>query len=157
MKLYLVQHGEATSEEINKEKPLTEKGISDVKKIAAFLRDSGISLNTVFHSTKLRAKQSAKILVDILNPGCKVVEKDSLSPNDPVENIYGEILKRTDALMMVGHLPFLSKLASRLILYSEEKSMIRFKQGGIAQLERDEKGSWEIGWFITPDLLREKS
>ncbi|HUU50527.1 MAG TPA: phosphohistidine phosphatase SixA [Nitrospinota bacterium] len=157
MKLYLVQHGEATTEEINKEKPLTKKGISDVNKIATFLRDAGISVNSIFHSTKLRAKESAKILADILNPECQVIEKNSLSPNDSVENIYAEILERTDDLMIVGHLPFLSKLVSKLILYSEDKSIIRFRQGGIARLERNDTGSWEIDWFITPDLLREES
>ena len=41
MKLYLIQHGEATSEQENFFRPLTGKGAEDVKKTASFLAKIG--------------------------------------------------------------------------------------------------------------------
>jgi phosphohistidine phosphatase len=152
MELYLIQHGEAVSEEINPERPLSEKGISDVKKVAAFLKQAGININTIFHSSKRRAHQTAQLLADTLNPKSNVLQKEGLTPNDPIDNIYREILKRDEDLMIVGHLPFLAKLAGRLLLDSEDKNIIEFKQGS-ALLLSGRENSWKVKWFITPDLV----
>ena len=154
MKLYLVQHGEASPEETDPERPLSDKGRSDTSKAAAFLREAGISVETILHSTKLRAEQTARILADTLDQRCDVVKRDFLSPNDPLDNILDEISRRDDDLMIVGHLPFLDRLTSRLILGSEEKSIVRFRQGGVLFLERGEERSWRITGFIVPDLLQ---
>jgi phosphohistidine phosphatase len=152
MELYLVQHGEAISEEVNPERPLSEKGILDIKKVAAFLKQAGININTIFHSSKRRAHQTAQILAQDLNPKCNVSQKEGLSPNDPVENIYREILKRDEDLMIVGHLPFLARLAGKLLLDSEDKNIIEFKQGSVL-LVSGNANSWKVKWFITPDLV----
>ena len=82
------------------------------------------------------------------------MKRDFLSPNDPLDNILDEISRRDDDLMIVGHLPFLDRLTSRLILGSEEKSIVRFRQGGVLFLERGEERSWRITGFIVPDLLQ---
>ncbi len=37
MKVYLVQHGEAESKEVNPQRPLTEQGMRDVQRIAEAL------------------------------------------------------------------------------------------------------------------------
>jgi hypothetical protein len=36
MRVYLVQHGEAVAKDVDAERPLTEKGAEDVKKVAEF-------------------------------------------------------------------------------------------------------------------------
>ena len=152
MELYLVQHGEAVSEEINPERSLSEKGISDVKKAAAFLKQAGININTIFHSSKRRACQTAQILAETLNPKCNVLQREGLTPNDPIDGIFREILKRDEDLMIVGHLPFLARLAGKLLLDSEDKNIIEFKQGSML-LVSGSANSWKVKWFITPDLV----
>jgi len=151
MQLYLVQHGEAVSEEVNPERPLSEKGISDVKKVATFLKQAGININTIFHSSKRRACQTAQMLTKDLNPKCNILQREGLAPNDSIDGILREILERDEDLMIVGHLPFLAKLAGKLLLDSEDKNIIEFKQGSVLLLSGS-ANNWKVKWFITPDL-----
>ena len=72
MRLYLVQHGEAMSKDENPERPLTAKGRKNVTKTAKFLKKKGIRVRKIFHSTKLRAKQTAQIIASLL--GCELQE-----------------------------------------------------------------------------------
>lgn len=153
MKLYLVQHGEAEPKEVNPERPLSEKGISDVKKIATLLKNTEFEIGTIFHSGKRRAQETARIIVDVANLQCSITRKDKFSPNDSVEGIVKEIAETKDDLMIIGHLPFLAKLASRLLSGQEEVCAVKFSQGGILCLERMENDSWQIDWFIIPQLL----
>lgn len=153
MRLYLVQHGEFEAKEVNPERPLTEKGISDVNKIAAFLKETNFKIDTIFHSGERRAQETAKIIVDVVNPQCNIARRDGLSPNDLIEPIVKEIAERKEDLMIVGHLPFLAKLASRLLIGQEEKATVKFCQGGVVCLEKIKGDSWQISWFIIPQLL----
>lgn len=55
-------------------------------------------------------------------------------------------------LMIVGHLPHLSRLASLVILGNIENEIIRFKMGGAVCLsESDNK--WLIDWALVPELI----
>ena len=153
MKLYLIQHGEAETKEVNPERPLTEKGVSDVKKVVTFLKNTDFEINTIFHSGKRRTQETARRFIDIASIPCSITKKDNLSPNDSIESIVEEITERKDDLMIVGHLPFLTKLASRLLSGQEKICTVKFSQGGVLCLERIEDGSWQINWFIIPQLL----
>lgn len=63
MRIYLVQHGESKSEEIDPERRLTESGSRDVQEIADFLRTSdALEVNEIWHSGKVRAQQTAELL-----------------------------------------------------------------------------------------------
>ncbi|MBI5966439.1 MAG: phosphohistidine phosphatase SixA [Deltaproteobacteria bacterium] len=154
MKLYLVQHGEATTEEVDPSRPLTAKGRLDVKKIASFLKGSPMGPVPIHHSGKTRARQTAEIIAVHLGPECRVQEKDSLAPNDPVQGLAKEVSEMTGDLMIVGHLPFLGKLASSLLAGSESKNLVAFRQGGVVCLQRNEEKGWQVAWMVTPDLLK---
>ena len=153
MKLYLIQHGEAASEEENPSRPLTEKGTEDVKKTASFLAKIGPGPLSIRHSSKLRARQTAQILAGSLGPGCEVREVENLSPQDPVQNLAGELNEATGDLMLVGHLPHLGKLASILLTGSESRNPVAFRQGGAVCLRRNEDRTWQVAWMITPEIL----
>lgn len=155
MRVYLVQHGESLPEEIDSTRPLSEQGKADVLKVAKFLKKTELKIEAIWHSTKLRAKQTAQLFGDILLPSSGIVEKQGLAPNDPVQPIQEEILNGTiKNLMVVGHLPFLSKLVSLFLINSDTYSMVGFRQGGVVCLEQNEKGNWWITWMIIPDLLK---
>ena len=148
MNIYLIQHGEAMSEELNPERPLTEKGKSDVSKTAAFMKKAGVKIDEIWQSTKLRAKQTAEIAAQTL--GIKnVIEKEGLAPNDPVAPVADMINKSNKNIVIAGHLPFLSKLTSLLINGSESREVVKFKQGGVVALERTDSG-YLISWMIVP-------
>ena len=106
MRLYLMQHGEATPEDVNPSRPLTPKGSQEIQKTASFLAQMNLGPISIRHSGKLRAQQTAEIIAAPLRPGCQVRQGENLSPNDPVRNLIEEIGKRKTDLMIVGHLPF---------------------------------------------------
>ena len=153
MKLYLVQHAESKSEKIDPTRGLTEKGEADVKKVAAFLKPLGLTVTAIWHSGKTRAFQTAEILRQALSAKQGVLERGGLAPLDPVQPIQEEIFQVSEDLMIVGHLPFMGKLASALAAGSESADAVAFRQGGIVCLECDDQGTWSVRWAVTPDLL----
>jgi len=55
--------------------------------------------------------------------------------------------------MLVGHLPYLSRLVARLLGLPADKQVVRFQMGGVVRLEREENEEWIIRWIVTPNLL----
>lgn len=155
MHIYLVQHANAVPKDENPERPLSDSGREDVKRMASFLARSSVSAGRVLHSGKLRALETAMFLAEVLGPGNVVEEvSNGLAPNDPTDELYAAIDGWTDDTIIVGHLPFMSKIASRLVAGNEEETVVHFKPGSIACLERGENGDgWTVQWFLRPELL----
>ncbi len=149
MHLYLMRHGEATDKNSDPQRPLTAEGRQAVAKVAGFFKNY-FRIPTAWHSSKLRAKQTAEIFKD-----CRVVqllkEKEDIQPLDPPGELAVELSYRDEDLLIVGHLPFLQKLVSLLLTRSEQYEMIDFKAGGIVCLERN--NHWYITCIIYPNLL----
>ena len=152
MRAYLVQHGEARSKDVDPERRLTEKGVRDVEKVSCFLEPLGLCVSAVWHSGKARAAQTAEILGRSVKAARGAVAREGLAPNDPVGPVKEEIAGAQKDLMVVGHLPFLARLASSLVA-DESTQVVAFRQGGVVCLERDEEGSWSVVWAVVPDLL----
>lgn len=153
MRLYLVRHGQAHSKDVDPEQNLTEQGQRDVEKVSAFLRKQGLGVSVVWHSGKTRAEQTAKIIASAVVTDRGVSQHDGLAPNDPVAVIKQEILQSENDLMIVGHLPFLSKLASELITGDASADTVAFQAGGVVCLEPSQENTWMVRWLITPELL----
>jgi len=144
-----VQHGLALSKEEDPERPLSEKGKAETRKVAAFLGSKGIKVSRLWHSKKLRAVQTARIIAGAVK--CEdVTEREDLSPNDPVEKFGQEIIVAGSDVMIVGHLPFLQKLASLLLTGSSDKEVVSFRFSGVVCLEYEQ--IWKLAWFVLPDL-----
>jgi phosphohistidine phosphatase len=148
MNIYLVQHGKPVPKEENPDRPLSEQGIEDIERIAAFLnRASRIQVEEIFHSGKTRARQTAEILSSNLISGKEPLEKAGLAPLDDVRIISDEIMQMQNDFMIVGHLPHLARLTSLLTTGSESNSVIGFQQGGIVCLRyNDEEKVWTVAW-----------
>jgi phosphohistidine phosphatase len=153
MNLYLVQHAEAKKEDEDPLRPLSEKGIFDIQKIALYLSMLSVNVDAILHSPKLRAKQTAEILFRALKPMGGLSEAEGLSPLDE-PSIIAERLKDTrDSLIMVGHLPHLGRLASLLLCKDYNREIISFKMAGIVCLKRDEGEKWSLQWMLTPEVV----
>ena len=105
------------------------------------------------HSGKRRAEQTATILQDRLSADEGVVVGAGLSPNDDV-GLMAETLESDErTLMLVGHLPFLSRLISLLLLDDPDRDLIDFPTGAMACLLRKDE-NWRLAWLVTPELAR---
>ncbi|MEM2896885.1 MAG: phosphohistidine phosphatase SixA [Candidatus Bathyarchaeia archaeon] len=156
MKLYLVQHGEAKPEEEDPLRSLSEKGIEDVRKMANYAsKRLSIKVERIFHSGKLRAKQTAEELAKGVDVGRGIEESKELEPlADP--KFWVEKLAKIDKdTMLVGHMPHLNKLSSLLLSGDETKKIIQFKTAGIVCLERDERNNWSVLWIVIPEIIPE--
>ncbi len=153
MKVYFVQHGIPKPESEDPRKPLSEVGRAEVEKVAQALKKAGIKVSKIFHSGKLRAKETAEILENYLDPVEGVAEIEGLNPLDQPDIWANKLYDLKEPIMLVGHLPHLQKLCSLLVINNSEKPLVKFRQGGVVALERDEKGDWIIEWMLYPDFL----
>ncbi len=153
MRLYLVQHGKAKPKEEDPDRRLTETGILETEKVAAFFESIRLAIGAIWHSGKTRAMQTAEILASALSPKDGLLQHDNLSPNDPVKPTIETLSSVDEDVMIIGHLPHLSKLASALLVGNEEADVVAFRNSGGVCLERDEAGAYRLLWAVTPDLL----
>ena len=154
MNIYLMQHGKPVPKEKNPDKPLSDRGRDDVRKIAGFLKKAGIQVETVFHSGKTRARQTGEVISSKINPGKESQKRGGLSPLDDVKAIAEEIKQGQKDFMIVGHLPHLGKLISLLITGSDSSQVVSFQQGGVVCLRtNEEEKNWAIAWMFVPEII----
>lgn len=153
MRVYLVRHGEALPKEVDPDRGLSEAGRSDAEKVAVFLKGLAIELEAVWESGKKRAAQTAEIMAAAVRSRSGVVSRPGMSPNDPVAPIAEKLFAQRGDLMLVGHLPFLSDLASQLILGREGPDVVRFPAAAVVCLESGSDGRWAVCWMVGPAIL----
>ena len=157
MFLYLVQHADAKREEEDPTRPLSKKGLQDINRVASYVSNLNIRVYKIFHSNKLRAKQTAEVLSENVKSIKGVSEVEGLAPLDNPD-IWAERLKDIpDDVILVGHLPHLAKLASLLICGNADKNVVGFKMGGIVCLKKDDAGVWSFEWMLTPEITAEQT
>jgi phosphohistidine phosphatase len=153
MKLYLVQHGEACAKDADPERPLTDQGKADIDRLAAFLGQAGVRVQRVIHSGKLRAAQTAERLANAVAPGAELESSGIINPNDSPKAFDWQSGSWDRDTLVVGHLPFMAKLVSHLVIEDESRIITAWQPGSIVCLERYNSAHWQIGWMIRPELL----
>jgi phosphohistidine phosphatase len=153
MKLYLVQHAKAAPKEIDPERALTDQGCQELRKIVAFVKPLNLSVDYFWHSGKKRAAQTAQLLAEVIKKKKDQAVRDDLGPTDDVTGISNELAHIEQDVMIVGHLPFLSKLTSVLLTGSESAGTVAFKNAGIVCLSRSAENRWQLNWVLIPELL----
>jgi phosphohistidine phosphatase len=153
MRLYIVQHAKAAGKEVEPERSLTDEGRDEAERMAFFIKGLGLSVGYLWHSGKKRAVETAEILSEAFHIENPMNARDGLGPNDDVERIEKEISSVEQDVIIVGHMPFLSRLASKLLCGAETAGMVTFKNAGIVCLRRDEENRWHVDWAVTPELV----
>jgi phosphohistidine phosphatase len=148
MKLLLVQHGEAVSDGSDARKPLSAEGVRDVRALASACRKAGLRARDIVHSGKLRAEQTAEILADALSLPVRAVA--GLDPLDPVKPVAHECEDWTEDRIIVGHMPFLGRLATLLLADHEDPPAVAFQRGGMVCLEKRGPREWCLLWTLFP-------
>ena len=152
MTLFLVQHGKAKPETEDPERSLTEQGAEIVRRMAEWAAQVGLDVDQIQHSGKRRAEQTAMIFAKRLSPPKGVNAVKGLSPKDDVNQVAASLRSDQGSIMLVGHLPHLSRLVSLLLTGNPEIEVVRFRNAGIVCLTQLE-GQWAVDWVMQPDLL----
>lgn len=152
-RVYLVQHGQAKDKEEDAERPLTPEGRRQTARIAELAARLDLGVAEIWHSGKTRAAETAAIFGSAL--GLMNLEKKSvlavegLNPTDNVKPVANGLAGETRSMMLVGHLPFMPRLAGQMINHDAEKSPVEFQHSGIICLVREATG-WRVDWQLNP-------
>jgi phosphohistidine phosphatase len=148
--LYIVRHGEAKPKDVDPERGLTDAGRTNVTDMAAWAATAGIRVDAIRHSGKLRAQQTAVIFAEHL--GAQAVPAIGLAPNDDVADLAKAIESEPDDIMLVGHWPFLERLAAQLVAGNAHSSVVTLEAGALLELTlMDER--WTATCLMQPRLL----
>ena len=152
MKIYLVRHGQANPANIDPEKGLSDIGRQEIARLAESIRHLKLNVRQIWHSGKTRAVQTAEILSSVVNAEDGLAEREGLKPNDPADATALEINAYSCDLMIVGHLPFMAKLASLLFTGDQDRCAFVFHAGSMACFDFKDD-IWSLEFFIHPGII----
>jgi phosphohistidine phosphatase len=154
MDLYLMQHGEARPEQEDPSRPLTERGRREVERVARAAARLGLRIPAIRHSGKLRAEQTAEILAESLDPRPDLAPLAGLAPQDDPAPSARVVAEAKTPLLLIGHLPHLSRLVSLLVVGDPTRGLVSFRMGGLVCLAKESEG-WRVRFILTPESLPE--
>jgi phosphohistidine phosphatase len=149
MHLYLMQHGLSLSKEEDPQKPLSEQGREETARVAKATAWAGVEVEEIWHSTKLRAKQTAEIVAEHLSPSVGIVQLQGLAPMDDPVPIAATLAQQEKTVLVVSHLPFLERLADLLLTPRGGEGVVRFSYSALVGLERT-PGGFRVALLVPP-------
>lgn len=162
MELYLVRHAIAATRDAarwpdDSARPLTPEGIGRFRRAARGLRTVVDGVEVVLSSPYPRAWQTAEVLEE--EAGWPAPERcDALVAEGEPEAALAHVAARDGAasIALVGHEPFLSRLASLLLAGDESAVALELKKGGVVLLELAGPlpGGARLRWSLSPRILR---
>lgn len=158
--LYFIRHGLAEERgdawpDDNK-RPLTDEGMSRLRKAARGLARIGVTVDVVLTSPLVRARQTAELVAAGLEARPSIINIDSLAPAGSYAAVMQDLEKhaRKSRIALVGHEPMMGELAARLI---GSRHPIEFRKGGVCRIDLDDlppAGPGDLRWMLTPKILR---
>jgi phosphohistidine phosphatase len=148
--VYLVQHGKAHDKEVDPARPLTLEGRRETERVAELAAKLDLNIREIRHSGKTRAEETAVIFARALNLMGKVQAVSNLGPTDDVVPVAAALTQEDGPVMLVGHKPFMPRLADQLVNADAEKTAVDFHNSGIVAIRRTQQGGWQTDWQINP-------
>ena len=144
MQLFLVHHGEAVGPEVDARRPLSPRGREQAERVAAAAASRGARPLVVWHSGKLRAKQTGEVFWRACNPLAEFAATRDVQPDDPPQWIRDRLRAETRDIAIAGHFPHLPRLIGLLLGGIED-----FPPHGVVALATDDEGdTWKELWRI---------
>ena len=142
MQLFLVHHGDAVGPEVDTRRPLSLAGQAAVDRLAKDAALRGAKPSVVWHSGKLRAKQTAEAFWRACNALADFSATRDLQPDDPAHWIRDRLHGESRDILLAGHFPHLPRLLALLTSAADA-----FPPHGIVALESIDEGmTWKEMW-----------
>lgn len=153
MHVYLIRHAHAEDGKPDAARPLSAKGRKQIRKLARLLRAAGaIEAAEWWHSPLVRARDTAALLAKQLGHAAPRTEISGLKPDDDPTLTARKLGDARKPVVVVGHDPHLSALASLLVVGRAEPPRFRMKKAAALRLDRS-SGGWTVRWLVSPELL----
>lgn len=153
MELYVARHARAVEQSRGGERPLTEEGREDARRVAKALGAAGVRVDRVWHSGKLRARETADLLAGAVGAGAELEERPDLRPLADPFDVLEAVREEEGSLLLVGHLPHVERLVSVLLTGEEKAEVVDVAPGGVLRLVSSDGHAWRLTWYVTPELL----
>jgi len=148
LKLFLVHHGEAVGPEIDPRRPLSDHGREKVEQLALEAAVRGARPVIVWHSGKLRARQTAEAFWRTCNALADLSATRDLQPDDPPGWILDRLRGESRDVLIAGHYPHLPRLLA-LLSSGRQEQPASFPQHGVVALETEDGGlTWKELWRL---------
>ena len=134
-------------------RPLSERGRLEVHRLAEQAAERGTRPEIIWHSGKLRARQTAEAFWKRCNPLATFSASRGLQPTDPTGWIIDVMAGETRDILLTGHFPHLPRLLARLVTGDPDAAAGQFPMNGMIALETDGERwveCWRIG--VSRDL-----
>jgi phosphohistidine phosphatase len=145
--LLLVHHGSAVGPEVDSMRPLSSIGRAATERLAAAAAVRGVRPHAIWHSGKLRARQTAELFWKACNPLASFSAEKGLQPDDPPRWMRDQLAGETRSILIAGHMPSLSRLLASLVGEGYGSGSIVFPQHGCVALEPD-GDLWKEVWRL---------
>jgi phosphohistidine phosphatase len=130
-------------------RPLSSRGQQQVAELAREAAAREARPRVIWHSGKLRARQTAEAYRHACNPLAQFAAARGLLPGDPPGWIADRLLVEDGEVMVVGHMPHLPRLLRLLLAGDADVSAIDFPPNGLVCVEED-AGVWKERWRMSP-------
>jgi len=145
--IVLVHHGDAIGSEIEPMRPLSRRGREASERLAAVAAARGVSPEVVWHSGKLRARQTAELFWRACNPLAAISAARGLQPTDPPRLLREQLEEDARSIVVVGHMPHLARLLRMLCGRPPDSATTDFPAHGCVALER-QGDIWKELWRL---------
>jgi phosphohistidine phosphatase len=149
--LYLVHHGDAVGPDVDPRRPLSPDGEAAVARLAKEAAGKGVKPAVIWHSGKLRARQTAEAFWRACNPFAEFSASRDLQPNDNPEWMRDRLRGEARDILIAGHFPHLPRLLSLLVSGSDEAALTFPPHGLVALTSEDEGGTWREEWRLASE------
>ena len=139
-------------------RPLTAKGIGKMRRGAEGIRALGLDFDLILSSPYRRARETAEIVADAIDQRGRLEIFAGLAAEVPATAAIREVSARVagaDSVLLVGHEPQLSEIASILLAGNSSVDFV-LKKAGMYKLECSSlsPGTAAMEWWLTPRQLR---
>jgi len=133
--VYLVHHADAVGPEVDPQRPLSALGLQQADELARLAAGHGVVPQIIWHSGKLRARQTAEILQRRCAALAPMSAERDLQPTDPPEWMRDRLAGEAGAVMLVGHFPHLPRLLALMVGGPSGQTAAGFPPHGLVALE----------------------
>jgi phosphohistidine phosphatase len=145
--LYLLHHAAAVEADVDPQRPLSPEGRAHAVRLAAAAAERGVRPDAIWHSGKLRARQTADGIRSACNPLAEFSAIRGLQPTDPPEWIRDRLVGDEREVLLAGHFPSLPRILHLLVTGAADGGAGEFPLHGLVALERHEN-LWMVKWKI---------
>ena len=143
--LYLVHHADALDAGVDPQRPLSSEGRTHALRLASALASRGVRPAAIWHSGKLRARQTADAFRTACSPAAEFAAVRGLQPSDPPEWIRDRVAGEARDIMLVGHFPSLPRILHLLVTGTNDGGADEFPQHGVVAL-LPAGTRWSVEW-----------